>query len=350
MTTLLKPGVILTFTFMIVGTGSPVHAQRRMGMMMTQQMGMNAGMNGMMFNPNLAPNLTPGMNWGLYGNLYGSRGTGYGGSGGGYGGGYGSYSSVNPTDYSRGDDSNSKPKKRKSRQTPPLLSPEEERERIHQLELAWSQGDLTEFETRSATALNVLLDDLRGLLSRGIPVSDVALDQETLSRVNVVVGHAYGNAGLFKNSGQLTWPPILLSPELRTERELINTLVPVVIEQARHGQVNDLPRLVAEVSKLRQKLNLRIADFPSTEYVRAKRFLTQMDDAIKILQQPDAGNYFNRFYAARGNTVAELVRYMSQLDMRFAPAVDGDAPAYHSLHRILADYDRAAHAQLVAKN
>jgi hypothetical protein len=37
------------------------------------------------------------------------------------------------------------------------------------------------------------------------------------------------------------------------------------------------------------------------------------------------------------------------MDLRFAPAVGGDEPAYRALHQILAAYDRAAHTQLLAK-
>jgi hypothetical protein len=101
---------------------------------------------------------------------------------------------------------------------------------------------------------------------------------------------------------------------------------------------------------MRVDLSARIADFPSPTFVRAKRFLNQLDDAIKILREPDAANYFNQIYSARGTTAAELIRYMTLLDLRFAPAVDGDAPAYHSLHQVLAAFDREARDRLVAKN
>jgi hypothetical protein len=131
---------------------------------------------------------------------------------------------------------------------------------------------------------------------------------------------------------------------------LINRLAPRVIEQAQRGQVNNLVPFAGAVESMHQILHSEIADIPSMAYIRANRFLSQIDDAIKILKQPDAGNYFNETYSARGNTAQELVRYMTRLDLHFAPAVEGDAGAYHALHKILAAYDRAAHEQALVKN
>jgi hypothetical protein len=355
MASLLKRLVILTFGSLIVQPAPMVHAQGRMGMMMGRQMMMNPGMmgmNGMMINPNLAPNLAPGFNWNLYGNRYGNRGAGSGGYGGGSGGGYGGYSSTYPSD-NFGDDSsysNSQRRKRHYREMEVTISPQEERERIHQMELAWSQGDLTELETQSATALNILLADLRELQSKGIQASDVALDKVSLANLNVLVGRGNGNSGLLKNGGRLNWPQTLQGREFQRERDLINSLVPKIVEQARRGQATDLSVIASASLKMHEVLHARIADILTPEYIRAKRFLTQVDDAIRILREPDAANYFNQLYSAQGRTAAELVQFMTRLNMRFAPAVDGGAASYNALHRILAAYDRAAHDQLVAKN
>jgi hypothetical protein len=40
---------------------------------------------------------------------------------------------------------------------------------------------------------------------------------------------------------------------------------------------------------------------------------------------------------------------MTEQNLRFAPAVEGDEPAYKIVHRALAEYDLAAHSQLVVK-
>jgi hypothetical protein len=314
--------MVLTFGLLAIQTVPSVHAQGRRGMMMSRQM----MMNGAMLNPNLAW----GRRWEVYTDPY--AGWAY------------------AADYSRKDDANSKPKIRKYWKEELALSPEEERERRHQIELAWSQSDSSVLEPQTTTALNILLDDLRDLQSKGIRAPDMALDTESLGRLNVRLRRTNGNPGVLKNNGQLDWPVFLQGPEFKTDRELISRLAPQLIEQARHGQVHDLARFAGAVQNMHQNLHARIADTPAPAYVRAKRFLTQIDEAIKILGQPDAGNYFNQLYAVRGNSVGELVRHMTLLDLHFAPAVEGDATAYQALHKVLAAYDRAAHEQLVASN
>jgi hypothetical protein len=326
--------VVLTLVLLGLQTAPSAHAQGRMGMMMGRQMMMNGGtmgVNGLTFNPLLAR----GRGWGLYSDL-------------GYG--YGLYGEGYPTEYSSQDNSNSKHKIRKYQIEEPTLSPEEERERTRQIELAWSQGDLSELESQTATALNILLDDLRDLQSKGIQAPDMTLDSGSLGRLNVLVNRTNGNPGVLRNNGQFDWPTILQGPEFQSERKSINRLAPRVIEQAREGQVTDLPTFAGAVEKMHQTLHTKIADTAPPTYIRANRFLTQLEDAIKILRQPDAGNYFNQIYSARGNTVRELVRYMTRLDLHFAPALEGDASAYHALHQVLAAYDRSAHEPTMSNN
>src|SRR5262249_55200157 len=158
---LLERRAILTLGLLIFQASPLVHAQGRRGMMMGRQMMMNggmAGMNGMTFNPNLTPNWARGPYGNPYGNLYGNRGNGSGAYGGGSygGGGYGGgYSNPYPPDNSQGEYAYSSSQRPKHyRITEPELSPQEEQERIHLSALAWSQGNLPELETRSATALN----------------------------------------------------------------------------------------------------------------------------------------------------------------------------------------------------
>jgi hypothetical protein len=280
-------------------------------------------------------------------NIYGNRSYGYPG----YGGGDSGYSGNSPSDYSGGDSSssNSYRRQRSYVDEPAPLSPQEERERIHQIELSWSQGELSELETQSGTALNFLLADLRDLQAQGIHAPDVTLDEETLRHINVLMGRSNGNPGLFKDNGRLSWPLILRGPDFQRERDAINFLAPKAIEQARQGRMINLPELADVVQALHVRLYARIGDISTPDYIGTKRFLIQLDEAIKLLRQPDAGKYFNQTYAARGKTAAELVRHMTQLDLRFAPAVGGDVPAYRALHQILAAYDRAAHSQLLAK-
>src|SRR5207253_5276775 len=88
----------------------------------------------------------------------GPYGSGYGdGYGGGYGmGGYG-MDSLYPNAYAPTESSSTSRRKSQKHETVPALTPEKERQRIHEAELAWSRSELPESATTSAIALNILL-------------------------------------------------------------------------------------------------------------------------------------------------------------------------------------------------
>ena len=76
-------------------------------------------------------------------------------------------------------------------------------------------------------------------------------------------------------------------------------------------------------------------------YIEANTFINNLNDAIKALQQPDAGNYFTGKYALKAKTVPELVNFMTAQGLQFAPSTPGDEAAYAALQEALASYDRA---------
>jgi hypothetical protein len=73
-------------------------------------------------------------------------------------------------------------------------------------------------------------------------------------------------------------------------------------------------------------------------YVAAKNFLNNLGQAVTILSQPDAAKYVNGTYSAQGHTVEQLVAYMTQNGLQFAPAVAGQDGAYESLYQSLRAY------------
>jgi hypothetical protein len=95
------------------------------------------------------------------------------------------------------------------------------------------------------------------------------------------------------------------------------------------------------------QLNRQVARVASNEWIEGKRYLDQLQSAVQALQDPSAANYFNGNWSAKGNTVAELVNYMAQNGLRFAPATTGDEGAYQALYRQLADYSNAAGQRVV---
>jgi hypothetical protein len=228
---------------------------------------------------------------------------------------------------------------------------EDERERLQALEVRRSLHQPPVTEIWSAKALNDLLRDVQKLRAQGVGGPTVALDTDLLKRINVVAGRRAGNAGLLKNQGKLTWPPALLSPKLPKEaedlREQIDALLPDAIGQAIHGKVNrqvlrELDRAAAALQALLAK---EVGSLPANRYIEARRFLRDLDDALTALGQPNAGLYLTDKYAVKGQSVPDLVEYMTKEGLEFAPAVAGDEKAYVALHRALATYDGAARGQ-----
>jgi hypothetical protein len=336
---------------------------------------MNSGMNGMrngtmtgaMTNGNMM-NSTMGTPFGFpngfggFGNQpFGFPGSmspwwsglgGYGGYGGGYGGyglgGYGwdsLYANPNPST----DTSSTSTKKKQKREPIPTLTPEQERELRHQEILSWSRSKLPENETTSATALNILLEDLQRFQNLKGQAGQTKLDPAMLASINVVVAGTNGNIGVLKHDARIHWTSTLREPEFESDRQRIESAIAKALEEATTSKLVDVRDLTSALTKMRNHLAGKIQEISDPDYIRAKRLLNSLDDVVKVLGEPDAGNYFNQIYAAKGQTVAQLVQHMTRSNLRFAPAVPGDEAAYLFLHRALAEYDLALHSQAVAK-
>jgi hypothetical protein len=327
------------------------------GMMNGNMMNGNM-MNGNMRTPSGFPNGFGGFGnqpFGFPGSMFplgsGLGGYGYGGyGGGGYGlGGYGWDSLYNNPNTST-DTSTTSPRKKKKREPIPTLTPEQERERLHQEALAWSRSELSEKETRSATALNILLEDLQSLQTLNGQGGQIQLDPAMLASINVVVGRTNGNIGALKHKGQIQWTPILMGPEFDSDRQRLDAAITNAIQEATAAKAAvDVHELADAVTAMRGHLAAKIQEISDPDYIQAKRLLSSLDEAVKVLGEPDAANYFNHIYAAQGQTVGHLVHYMTRLNLRFAPAVPGDEAAYLALQRALAEYDIALHSQAVAR-
>jgi hypothetical protein len=224
-----------------------------------------------------------------------------------------------------------------------IMNPAQEKEFQRKIRLVKSQTGASSTTVWSATDLNVLLDDLKAHPDRR--GGDVALSEELLRHVNMVPSKSNSNAGLLKNG--LRWPELLQRPAFEGERARIEALIPELVRQARAGAIKAADRepLEQTVSEMRDRLAGMIRDVPDPLYIRAKRLLVDLQSGVKVLHQPDAANYFSPIYSPKAQTVQELVRYMTQNDLKFAPAVAGDEPAYLAFYQALAIYNVSANMQ-----
>jgi hypothetical protein len=101
--------------------------------------------------------------------------------------------------------------------------------------------------------------------------------------------------------------------------------------------------------RIRVKLRSEANTLSTALYIEAKGFLSGIDSAISALRQKDVSNHFTGKYELRARTVPELVKFMSQQRLQFAPALPEDRNAYTVLHRALASYDLPSIVQTTAR-
>lgn len=193
----------------------------------------------------------------------------------------------------------------------------------------------------SGTALNDLLRDIQNAHTRGVNGPDIPLSSDVLQHINLTTGVTYGGAGLLKNGGKLSWPYVLRKSAFSENRKQIDEQVQAAVRQAQSGEVSVdlLDTIGASLKRLENSINGRVEDLTPTEYVQASRYLRELKQSYKVLQQNDVAKYFRPAWSAQGTTVAELVRQMTKQGQRFGPAVSGEESYYTSLHRSLVDYD-----------
>jgi hypothetical protein len=217
---------------------------------------------------------------------------------------------------------------------------EDDRERFRLEQIRRSRNDPPLTEIWSGKALNDLLLAIQQQTAKNVRGPDVPLQQETLDRINVTSGSAPGSVGVLRDSGKLRWPFVLKRSAYQDDRTKLDKLAYDVFKQAEAGNVDadTLAGMTDSTENLRATLRNNVAEIAPNDYINGQRFLNELSDTIKVLQDPNIANYVTHKWAAKGNSVAELVQQMSSQGLRFAPAVAGDQSAYAALHTAMVSY------------
>jgi hypothetical protein len=224
----------------------------------------------------------------------------------------------------------------------PTLNETRMKEQQEELRRALTQPQETEIW--SGKSLNDILANAQQMQARGIQGPDVPLNAQMLKNINVSV-KLQGNAALLKQPEKLKWPLALqtLPPKATTKdmRDQIDKLMVQGKKQAMEsGQVDAdvLDQLDRSIGKLREILRDQVSNISFGDYTAGRRYLGDLDQAVTVLKQADAGKYVSGAYAAKGHTVNELVDYMSQNGLKFAAASAGEEGAYSGLYQSLLRY------------
>jgi hypothetical protein len=222
------------------------------------------------------------------------------------------------------------------------IDPETNRQREQEVALDRARHDPPLTEILSARALNDLFRHLSKQQGKGERGPNVPLDQDLLKGVNLTGQDTRANVGLLKDDGKLQWPLSLEGSEFADGRERMSKLIADAVNVVKFNNPVEPGRLKdmrAELGRLNAALLNDINEMSPSQYIEAKRYLNLLEDAVRALEDPKVSNYFNQNWSAKGKNVAELVKYMSERGLRFAPAVPGDADSYRALYHALQAFD-----------
>jgi hypothetical protein len=206
-------------------------------------------------------------------------------------------------------------------------------------------------EVTRGDTLNLLLPMIKVYSDQGVPGPPQPLNPAMLKAINVTVGgggpsategKSVGGAGVLRNGGKLAWPLQLKGPN----QQKLDKLLPQALAQAAAGTLEQpLYTQVASTvltmqDELRKQYHQEKIDGGS--FLKGKHFLDDLAQSLKVLQDPNAVKFLDGSYAARGNTVPEVVANMTAQGLQFAPATPGGESAYFALHNAFVAYARAA--------
>jgi hypothetical protein len=213
------------------------------------------------------------------------------------------------------------------------------RDREMATDLTRARRDPPMTEIFSGRALNDLLRSINasGQLSRG---PHITLEEDTLEGINLAVPASRGNVGMLKKD-KLDWPLALQGAQFDEMRNKLSTKLAVAVAELKG---NDLqPSTIKDVrayhKALTEKLDRSVRDLSPAQFIRAKRFLNQLGEAVKALSEPKAATFFNNTGTAKGKNVAELVDHLKKEGLQFAPAAPGDERAYLALYQALRAFE-----------
>jgi len=221
---------------------------------------------------------------------------------------------------------------------------EKERERIRQKEIERDRTDPPQTQVWDASSLNLLLAELKKLpLSPG---NSERVKPEWLPHVHVTYARSGtgGNVGLLKGE-HVVWPLLLRTENFTREREEIEKLLAQAKQETLNGtaKVETLVDMRGLVDELERHVREESRSNPTglwspSDFIRARQTLRELRSALQMLEREDAKSYLQPL---QGETIAQLVQYMRDRGLSFAPATSGGERSYTALHGALArEYTR----------
>ena len=196
-------------------------------------------------------------------------------------------------------------------------------------------------EVANGTTLNAMLPFLQSLGTYGTQGPPVQLPQSAVRDLNVSSGGS-SSIGILRDGGRVDWPIALITPQ----QKKLDKLLPAAYDACGAGTLT--PKMMkdirTELSSMREDMRKRLKneEIETSSYLIAIEFYNSLESSVNALERPDARKQISGVYAARGRNVQELVDYMTEKGLKFAPAAPGDENSYQVIHDAFTRYARIA--------
>jgi hypothetical protein len=217
---------------------------------------------------------------------------------------------------------------------------EDDRRRNQYQQLRRSVNDPPPAEIWDGSALNRILTAIQQAQAPDTPGPAIPLDPNLMSRISLTTGATTRGVGLLKNGPRLRWPFALSDDAFDAYRKNVDALMKTAYNQVTAGDADPkvLRELYANLDQMDAALKDRIELMTPTHNVQGKRYVRELRDTVKALEQPEAHDFFAAGQRGPARTVGDLVQTMTGKGQRFAPALAGAEPAYTALHSSLVAY------------
>jgi hypothetical protein len=224
--------------------------------------------------------------------------------------------------------------------TPPI---EVQREEARMDRLAVARNLPPREQIASGDTLNVLLNDIALIQTRGnVKGPVIPLDPETVRNLNIsTTDNSSGSNEFFKPGGFPEWPFAFSSDSFNDDKKRMEADLNAMAKAQFNGKIDrakvDSARRTVEAIKA--KLFTIRTKVAFNDYVSALEFCSKLGNTIETLAKPGAKNFLDGAYAAKGDTVEQLVTYMISKGLKFCQATPGMEPNYYTFYQHLVTYD-----------
>jgi hypothetical protein len=198
-----------------------------------------------------------------------------------------------------------------------------------------------EAELASGELLNQLLVATVAAEGKGAKADSAFLPPNLIAEVRFSGPAAADALNLLRRGGKLDFPAAFdglgiapMRPVL--EREFAAAVAPVLVGKA--VDPVKVSKLEATLKQVRETISPRIKDLDFEDATAVRRFLNQLDAAVKALKGSGTAGLVDPKWATEGTSVAGLIKHMTKNKLLFGQVERGNEDAYVALHRGLAAY------------